>query len=1160
MPKRINALYKFVIKIPFVFRRKDMKFKKILSSFLAFAVAFGAVSFAPFGNNGLVLNSAIVAEAKTENSATKMPDNAITFSSTYSDELQIIPLVNKNGICYYNNKVIYFYSVADNTYRKVYDYNNKGTNKNNVMCTYADAENGRFYIVWLDSSVNNDYHYYIDEFDAASEKIVSTKDASSFVGSNILSYPKSVGVDSQNRFYLAVFDYDQNKYVINLISSDMKSLSSVTTDDAIYKFSGFDKTNGNFYYEGFTDWVSWGYSHKTQSLKCGNVKNNKISVSNYYVDIFYQQHYTPHYDNAVMLPNGDLVWISTLSSDVKVLDSAKFDIDDKNSPVPLRFSISRKGFETEDRYADSIGTRTVYNNATADYLMYVNNNTIVELDADGNQKSSLKTTHPVFAMYNYGDSVLVIEKDTDENFYVENLKWEYPTKITLSKSSASIKVGESLALNATNDSILDISYIWASSDNSVASVTKDGKVYGNKAGSATITVKSENGVCASCEVTVQPPASNPEGGEVRQSGASSNNASANDYYSWSSVIKSNLTENSDKTLTRVESTSNGVLVENYSAGGKTLLSKSTIKNELPIYGGYFSGENNNYIIFGQNNKNENNSAEIIRIVKYSKNWSRISDCKIYGSNTTVPFDAGSLRMIELDGKLYVYTCHEMYADSNNLNHQANMLFTVDESTMKTTDSMYEVSNLQNGYVSHSFNQFIATDGSYIYRVDHSESNEMTMQGQYLSVNGITLSKYSKSASSTNVAVTVPVKFDIHSGNYTGATIGGFEVGSGNCIIAYTKDVSSSCKNRNAYISVTDKYFNKTNNIVLTSYKSGSAVTCRTPHLVKINENLFLVLWEEYNSSTKAITTKAKTIDSSANVISSATLPVRLSDCKPVLFSDGTVKWYVSENSAPILYSVNPYDLSNRHEHTYTCAVTRQPTCSASGIKTYTCKNCGDEWTESISKLAHTYKQSLTPAAIGKDGKIVKKCSACGATVTSAIAKISTVSLSAVNYTYNGGVKTPSVTVKDSKGKKLTSGKDYTVAYPSGRKKVGRYSVKITFKGNYRGTKTLTYNINPKGTSMSKVSAAKKGFKAKWKKQSTQTTGYQLQYSTSSNFKKGTKTVNISKNKTTSKSVGKLSAKKKYYVRVRTYKTVKFGGKNIKLYSGWSKAKAVRTKK
>ena len=106
----------------------------------------------------------------------------------------------------------------------------------------------------------------------------------------------------------------------------------------------------------------------------------------------------------------------------------------------------------------------------------------------------------------------------------------------------------------------------------------------------------------------------------------------------------------------------------------------------------------------------------------------------------------------------------------------------------------------------------------------------------------------------------------------------------------------------------------------------------------------------------------------------------------------------------------------------------------------------------------------------------------------------------------------------------------------------------------------TFTIKPKGTSVSKVKAAKKGFKVTWKKQATQTTGYEVQYSTASNFKKGNKTVTVSKNKTTSKSVSKLSAKKKYYVRVRTYKTVKVNGKNVKLYSGWSKAKSVTTKK
>mgnify|MGYP002556367949 FL=1 len=151
-----------------------------------------------------------------------------------------------------------------------------------------------------------------------------------------------------------------------------------------------------------------------------------------------------------------------------------------------------------------------------------------------------------------------------------------------------------------------------------------------------------------------------------------------------------------------------------------------------------------------------------------------------------------------------------------------------------------------------------------------------------------------------------------------------------------------------------------------------------------------------------------------------------------------------------------------------------------------------------------------------------------------------------------------MTVKNSKGKALKS-TDYKIYYPKGMKNVGKYTVKVTLKGNYSGSKSMTYNINPKGTSVSKVTAAKKGFKVTWKKQATQTTGYQVQYSTSSKLKKA-KTVTISKNKTTSKSVGKLSAKKKYYVRVRTYKTVKVNGKNVKLYSGWSKAKSVTTKK
>mgnify|MGYP001094887462 CR=1 FL=1 len=214
----------------------------------------------------------------------------------------------------------------------------------------------------------------------------------------------------------------------------------------------------------------------------------------------------------------------------------------------------------------------------------------------------------------------------------------------------------------------------------------------------------------------------------------------------------------------------------------------------------------------------------------------------------------------------------------------------------------------------------------------------------------------------------------------------------------------------------------------------------------------------------------------------------------------------------------------------------------------------------VGHNTHAYKQMVTKATTAKDGQTYKKCTVCGAvTGKTVIAKASNIKLSKTAYTYNGKVQKPSVTVKNSKGKALKNGTDYTVSYPKGMKNVGKYTVKVTLKGNYSGSKSMTYNINPKGTSVSKVTAAKKGFKVTWKKQATQTTGYQVQYSTSSKFKSA-KTVTVSKNKTTSKSVSKLSAKKKYYVRVRTYKTVKIGGKSVKLYSGWSVAKSVTTKK
>ena len=204
------------------------------------------------------------------------------------------------------------------------------------------------------------------------------------------------------------------------------------------------------------------------------------------------------------------------------------------------------------------------------------------------------------------------------------------------------------------------------------------------------------------------------------------------------------------------------------------------------------------------------------------------------------------------------------------------------------------------------------------------------------------------------------------------------------------------------------------------------------------------------------------------------------------------------------------------------------------------------------------KEKVIKATTSKDGKVEKQCSVCGNAFSSEVLpKASGIKIAATSYTYNGKVKTPSVTVKNSKGKTLAK-TDYSIAYAKGRKNVGSYTVTITLKNNYSGTVKKTFKIVPKTTSISKLTAGKKKLTVKWKKQATQTTGYQLQYGTSSKFK-GAKTATITKNKTVSKAISKLKAKKKYYVRIRTYKTVKVNGKSVKLYSAWSKAKSGLTK-
>lgn len=170
-----------------------------------------------------------------------------------------------------------------------------------------------------------------------------------------------------------------------------------------------------------------------------------------------------------------------------------------------------------------------------------------------------------------------------------------------------------------------------------------------------------------------------------------------------------------------------------------------------------------------------------------------------------------------------------------------------------------------------------------------------------------------------------------------------------------------------------------------------------------------------------------------------------------------------------------------------------------------------------------------------------------------------VTLSAAAFTWNGKARKPAAAVKDGQTKLASS--SYTLTYASGRKNVGKYSVKVTLKGNYTGSRTVNFKIRPKGTSLSRLTRARRAIKVKWRKQASKMsasriTGYQVQAATNKKFTKNKKTLTVKGYKKVSKKMTGLKGGKRYYVRIRTYKTVS----GVRYYSPWSKVRTVKTKK
>ena len=393
---------------------------------------------------------------------------------------------------------------------------------------------------------------------------------------------------------------------------------------------------------------------------------------------------------------------------------------------------------------------------------------------------------------------------------------------------------------------------------------------------------------------------------------------------------------------------NGYVVE-YFDSSFTITGRKIVPQELPLFGGFYEMNGNYYILSGQTNKNESDSVEVYRITKYTKDWNRVASCGLYGENTTVPFDAGSARMAAYGDYLMIRTSHEMYkSKKDGYNHQANVTIQVDTSAMKVTDSYTKVMNVSFGYVSHSFNQFIQMENGKIVAVDHGDANPRSIVlVRYPSV--VTSSGFTRGISySSACKATDIVAFEGTKGaNYTGATVGGFEISDTAYLTAGSVDIDSTAKysaGQDIFVGVVSKSTDAVTVNKITNYTAGQGTT-DTPQFVKIGTNSYMLLWHRGSS---VYYTK---IDGNGNQVGAIySLAGDLSDCVPVLAGDKLV-WYTWKNEILQFYQININDLSD-----------------------YTVKNV---------VLGHSYQVSATNAS---DASVVLTCSKCGQSHTEYVVK------------------------------------------------------------------------------------------------------------------------------------------------------------------------------
>ncbi len=438
------------------------------------------------------------------------------------------------------------------------------------------------------------------------------------------------------------------------------------------------------------------------------------------------------------------------------------------------------------------------------------------------------------------------------------------------------------------------------------------------------------------------------------------NVNNQNYFNWSAPVYSYMTTSTTGKLMTISHTNNGLEIAYYNSD-HSLYKTRNIKKELPFFGGFYETKSNYYVLTGQENPTESPNVEVYRVTKYDKSWKRLGSAGLYNCNTVIPFDAGSARFTHKGNVLVVRTCHEMYQSSDGLNHQANLTFSVNTDAMSIIESHDFVANIDwGGYVSHSFNQFIHYDNDQLVAVDHGDAYPRT----------ISLVKYSPSAFASNsiavdkVYALLNIPGEIGA-NYTGVSIGGFEISSSSYLVAGNSALNTSTNGpRNIFVAALSRNGGTPKVTYITNYTS-TDTTASTPHLVKISDNYCMVLWSVNDYVYYTL------IDHQGNKYGSTRkMKGSLSDCAPVVINK-KVQWYTYNENDVTFYAISTSKLDSTAKKT------------VNNGHTYALKhNSTQHWQECticghiINKSTHSSAPENTYVGFDSKGNWVRACNTC----------------------------------------------------------------------------------------------------------------------------------------------------------------------------------------